>query len=216
MTEDRGSGKRQRWVSSIVLVLATAVIGTALTACGGASSSDVGSQARSVSGSTGATSATDTAPPSNWRTRDKDQDNDNGADDEAKNIQIPEFGPAADKADRQAITKLIKRYYAAALSENVVPACAMIYTPIEETMAESYGVLGPPYLRGAKSCPAVLSKLFHYFHEELAAEVPLLSVIAVRLYRSHGLVLLGFGSLPEREIKVERERHTWKMGALLD
>lgn len=149
--------------------------------------------------------------------RDKDNDAEAPADDKT-NAQALNFGHEATEPERRAIVALVKRYYAIALAGNGARACTMIYSTLAESVPEDYGSNeppGPPYMKGA-TCPVVLDGMFKYFHAQLAVEVPLLRVTHVRLLQHQGTALLSFGDLPEREILVKRESHTWRMDALLD
>ena len=61
-----------------------------------------------------------------------------------------------------------------------------------------------------------MTALFKHLHEQIAAEEPMLRVRAVRLEQHHGVAVLSFGTMPERQIQVRREARTWKADALLD
>jgi hypothetical protein len=210
-----------RWLLGLLVI---GLLGMLLTACGGASKDAGGpSPASSVgkSQTTGTTSATTPAntPPAPVETKvDGDKDNDVGAPaDDTNNNQALDFGHAASPSEASTITALIKRYYAAAGAEDGVKACSMIYSTLEESVAEDYG-RSPPgqtYMLG-NTCPAVLRLLFKHFHPQIALELPKLKVARVRLIEHHGIVILHFGGLSEREIPVTREGHTWKLAGLLD
>lgn len=209
----------------LVALLTTALLGLGLCACGGAgtrtdSASHVSSNAVATA-STAATSTSNGTSTTDYAKVDSDKDNDVGAPyDDTSNNQVPNFGHAASKPYKRAITALIKRYYAAALAGDGAKACSMIYSTLAESVPEDYGgashqPLPAPYLRG-DTCPAVLTGLFKHLHTQLTVEVPKLEVARVRVEEHHALVQLRFGKLPERQIPVAREGHTWKMEALLD
>jgi hypothetical protein len=61
-----------------------------------------------------------------------------------------------------------------------------------------------------------MSLLFDEDHRHLAADSATLHVIMVRVSGGHGLALLGFGTTPERQMSMERERGGWKIDAVLD
>lgn len=213
-------------MKSLLTLLAIGLFSVCLAACGG-TSKNAGStaQASSTVATTAASSTTavsttptDTAPARAETKADADKDNDIGApDDDKNNSSTQNFGHAASPQEARAITALIKRYYAAADAEDGAKACSMIYSTIEESVPEDYGQSPPgqPYMRGT-SCPTVLTLLFKHFHPQITVELPKLKVARVRLVEHHGLVLLNFGTMPEREIFVVREGHTWKLDALLD
>ena len=93
----------------------------------------------------------------------------------------------------------------------------MIYSTLAEAVPEDYGLSppGPPYMRGT-TCPAVLTLLFKHLHSQLGLELPKIKVTRVRLTEHHGLAVLSFGTMPERQIQVAREGHVWRLAALLD
>jgi hypothetical protein len=154
----------------------------------------------------------------NYAKVDGDKDNDVGAafDDTNNNLAL-RFGHAAGAGDRRTITALVKRYFAVALAGDAVKGCAMLYSTLAEAAAEDYGVPGgPEYVRGAKTCQAVLSGVFRHYHARLAVEVPKLAVTHVRLQGRQGYAFLSFAPFPERELVVTREGRVWKIGAFLD
>jgi hypothetical protein len=197
-------------------LLTTMLLGVIVCGCGGASTKTHSTY--HVPTSAAARNYTPTEPALNYTKADSDKDNDIGApDDDTQNTSALDFGHAASAPERQTITALVKRYYAAALAENGAKACSMIYSTLAAAVPEDYG--GPPgplYMRGAKTCAAAVTLLFKHFHTLLTLQVPRLKVARVRLIEHHGLALLNFGKLPEREIYVAREGHIWRMSALLD
>lgn len=112
---------------------------------------------------------------------------------------------------------MVKRYYIAAVANNGAKACSLVYWLFAEAIPEDYGQSpGPPALSG-KTCPVVLSKLFRLHHEQLVADAAGLEVTGARVERRRGVVLLRFrGSREPRYIQMHRERHAWKIDALLD
>jgi hypothetical protein len=180
--------------------------------CGCSSSASNGN-----SGSSG-TSASNKQTLPEYERVDADADNDITAPyDDKNNHEALNFGHEAGEPDKRVITALVKRYYTLALAGDAAKACATIYSTLAESVPEDYGSApaGPPYMRGT-TCPAVLHGLFNHTHQQLAVEVPLLHVMRVRMLEHHVKVILSFGRLPEREIYVGREGHTWRIGSLLD
>ncbi len=206
--------KRSR--ALVVLMLLPLCVG----ACGTNTSTNSVHHSSSHSADTSSTlaAASSIAPAPLEAKADADKDNDITAPyDDKRHPDVFGFGQAASPADRQAVTALIERYYAAAAAEDGAKACSMIYVTLAEAVPEDYGTSppGPAYMQG-KTCPAILTLLFKHFHAQLAAGLPLLKVTRVRLEHRHGLAVLSFGKMPERQIAVRRERHTWKLEALLD
>lgn len=149
---------------------------------------------------------------------DADHDNDPGTPDiDAPGDQLNFTGRPAKGAERAAITALVRRFYAAALAENGTRACSLLYSPLAEAAVEDYTPpAGPEYLRGARDCEQVTAGIFRYYRPALVAEVPRLRVLKVLVKERAGIVLLGFGALPERKLPVIREGHTWRIDALQD
>ena len=149
---------------------------------------------------------------------DADNDNDLSAPyDDRSNNSVLASGHQPSASERRAITLLLKRYYKAATAENGARACAMIYSTLAEAVPEDYGQSPPgqPYMKGT-TCPMVLTMIFKHFHPQLSLELPKLKVAGMRISEGHGVAVLRFGRLPERQIAIRREGHTWKISALLD
>lgn len=150
------------------------------------------------------------------RDRDNDSDNESGSYYDSDDDSVRYFGHAASATDRRAITALVKRYYAVAAAENGRSACSMIASSIAKSVPEDLGrAPGPPYLHGG-TCAVVVSKLFFQNHRQLAIYASTLRVTGVRLIGNRGLAVLGFRTLPGRQIGVMRESGMWKIDALLD
>ncbi len=126
---------------------------------------------------------------------------------------IADFGHAATASQAATISTLVKDYYAAAGAENGAVACALTYHISVETLPEQYGQPpGPLYLRGASTCPRLLSLIFRHFHHALTVPV---EVTGVRVGGEHGNVLVGFRTLPAGVVDVRREGPAWKVEGLL-
>ncbi len=187
-------------------------------ACGGSSGGGGGGGSRGARSAAPAGNVSNEIKLESTKT-DSDKDNDIGVigADDKRNTQALDFGHAATASERRAITALIVRYYAAALAENGTKACAMIYSTLAEAIPADYsGNPGVSYMQGATTCAESMTLLLKHFHQILAIEVPKLKVVSVRLEEHHGLAVLNFGPLPERQIYITREGHIWKMTSLLD
>lgn len=208
------SSRRQPLTGMLVAVL-TAVCVVACGSSTGRSSSSTAVPGRHTSSSA---AAAEIAPAPVLSKIDGDEDNDIGApSDDTNNSQALAIGHPASPVERRAITALIKRYYAAALAGNGAAACSMLFSTLEESVPEDYGVSPPgqPYMKG-KTCPAVLDGVFRHFHPQLAAELPSLKVARMGVNGRHAMVILTFGKMPMREIPTSREGRIWRIGALLD
>lgn len=202
---------RREWLLALVAI---ALLG--LSACGGSSGNNPQSSSHASTSKPSSTSQSETT--TDYAKVDADKDNDGGGPiDEKNNTRDTHFGRAASVSDKRKVTALVKRYYATALAGDGAKACSMLYSTLAEAVPEDYGEFsGPSYMRGSKSCEEGMTLLFAHFHGQLAAEVPKLVVTHVRLIEHHGFALLSFGSLPEREIVIDREGHTWKVDGLID
>jgi len=195
----------------LIVLLTAACLGLAVSAC---DRNSVHTATRGSAALVGGRTASDAIAR-----RDADRDDDFGAapHDDISHKDELSFGRAATPDDKRAITALVKRYYATALAGDGSLACSMVYSALAEVVSEDYGSsAGPAYMRGAKSCSAGLTDVFQHYHGQLGIEVPRLRVDRVRVHERHGLALLSFGSLPEREITLMREGSVWKLAAFLD
>jgi hypothetical protein len=201
---------------------AVVLLGVGATACGGVGKGPVSASQSSsnaaVAGSAVVRTASSATPVQPSPKKDSDGDGDNltnsfyDTDDKA----ILAYGHAASAAEVQAVTAVVKRYYAAASAGDGATACSLIYSILAESIAEDYGrPPGPPALRG-KTCAVVMSKLFKQRHQQLTADVFTLKVTGVRVDGKRGSALLSFRRMPDRHILVHRERGAWKIYTLLD
>jgi hypothetical protein len=173
---------------SLLRLLTAVLLGVGVSACGEASKGS-GTAPRNSSGSAAA----------------------------SKGSGVLDFGHSATPVDRQAVTALVTRYYAAAAADNSATACSLIISSLANAVPEDYGQApAPPYLRGGKTCQAVMSRLFTHFHRRMVTDAATLKVTQVRLKTTGGYAVLNFGVKPEREITVVREGHVWKVSSLLD
>jgi hypothetical protein len=122
------------------------------------------------------------------------------------------YGHEADAADRQAIATLVERYYAAAAALDGTQACRLIHSlTIEATIETDADRLGV-----AKTCPAVMHKLFERQRHQLAIDNASLEVIDIRVGGATALVLLRFAKASEaNHLATHREGSAWKLWDLL-
>jgi hypothetical protein len=208
---------KMRPLLTLLTLLAVALCGVGVTACG-----DAGPAPGKRSGSASRVSSTGTAtggaqtPRPSATTQasspvksDNDNDGDGGGDD-------LNWGHAASAADRRAVTALVRRYYTLADMGDGAAACSLIYSIFAEEVPEVYGEgSGEPGLRG-KTCAVVVSKLFRLRRGQLSVDVASLDVRRVRVKELRGLAILSFRNMPERDIPVHREHRVWKIEALID
>jgi hypothetical protein len=176
-------------------LIAIALIGAGVTACGSAGK---GTTAAS-------TTATSTMSPA--------------AVAKIEGLSAPDgistFGHEATGTEKQAITALVKRFYAAAAADDGAKGCSLIYSILEEAVAEDYGKPpGPPALKG-KTCAVVMSKLFKRVPGQPSAVLAKTQVISVRVKGREGFVLLHSSGMPIGEVSIQRERGTWKLDEII-
>jgi hypothetical protein len=127
--------------------------------------------------------------------------------------EIGAYGHAANAANATAIASVVRAYYAAAAGGDARRACALTYYLDAETLPEKYGEPpGPLWLKGARTCVALLARVFARYHKKLA--VPLV-VTAVRVNGAHADALVGFKTLAAGYVKLRREGGIWKVDGLL-
>jgi len=211
-------------MKSLLALSAVALLSLGVAGCGGSSKgTDSTPQAYpdAASGSAAGTTASNTTPTASsamttgQRAKDSnDLDDDPNSDDDNP---IVDYGHAASAPENEAITAVVKRYYAAAAAGDGAKACSMLVSTVAEAVPEEYGeASGPAYLRG-KTCAVVMSKLFKRHHRQLADNIATFEVTKVRAEEGKGLVVLRFATTPEpRKIAVRREGSVWKIKELLD
>ena len=155
----------------------------------------------------------DDATPSD---RDNDSDNPSHSYYDSDDNSVRRFGHAASASERKAIVALVKSYFAAAASSDGAKACTLIYPSLAGTLPEDLAEAGPAYLRGTKTCPKIMSRIFAQNHAQFSAYAAKLDVADVRLLHGYGLVVLAFKTLPGRQIEIKREHGTWKLFAVVD
>jgi hypothetical protein len=203
----------------LLALTALVAVAAGLCACGGAGSTVTKTVKGPDPDDEETTTVTVSGPAPLEARADADKDNDIGAAyDDKSNKQALDFGRAASPPEQRAIKALVKRYYATALAENGARGCSMLYSTLAEAAPEddSREPGTPAYMHGATTCAEVLRDLFKHYHAQLAAELPKLEVTRVRLEEHHGFAFLGFGTLPERKISVQREGRVWKLSQIYD
>jgi hypothetical protein len=192
----------------------TALLSVGVTACGGAGTTTATKTSSSTATSSGGAANNVSGNPTPTRTTgvgaSATSENAGGTDN-----NIPAYGHAASAADNQAVTALVKRYYAAAATADGATACTLLYPALVHAVPEDYGQApGPAYARG-KTCPVVMSKLFKHVAGH-PADLAATEVTGVRVYRDRGFAMLRSKTTPNGEIFVERAgRSSWKVGVLI-
>jgi hypothetical protein len=140
----------------------------------------------------------------------------NGSYYDSDDSGVRHFGHAASQSDRRIIAALVKRYYDVAVAGDGAKACALIDASLADSIPQELGDAGPHYLRGLNTCAEILSKMFEQNHLQLSTYAAKLQITGVRLSGTLGLVILGFKTVPGRQIEVIHDHGIWKMYSLLD
>lgn len=123
------------------------------------------------------------------------------------------FGHAPSAAVRRAIASVAKRYLAAAARGDGATGCPLLQPGIARTLPESYaGPLAPGYMRGAKTCAAVLSLLFEHDRAQLAGATTL---FAVRVEDDSAKVIFSSRTIPASSLLLMREGGAWRLVEVL-
>lgn len=118
------------------------------------------------------------------------------------------YGHSPKAAERAVISGIVKRYYAAATAGEGAVACSLLLPAIARSVPEDYGQSpGPSYLRGGKTCPAVMSMLFEHFHQELA-EAP--EIVDVRVKHANAQVVLASRTMRASSFSLIHSSGSWK------
>jgi hypothetical protein len=152
---------------------------------------------------------------------DNDADFDNESVDErivepyydSDDTYVRTFGRVASASLARAVAGVVERYYAAAVAGDGRTGCSMMVASFARGIPSNYaGLAGPTYLRGAKGCSGVMSKVFEHSHSELTGGV---AVVAVRAQGDQAIALLGSPAQPARSLALSREGGAWKISGLL-
>jgi hypothetical protein len=199
--------------------LAAALLGVSVSACGANRGTH---PIYPVSPRTGPTHYATTSPANatsvdDYLKNDGDKDfddvqHDRGNPENDASILFEPFDGRANPTDTRAVRTLVKSYYAASAAVNGAKACSLLDANLAigvgADQARSGGSAG-------NRCAVSMSLLLEQQHKQLIAEnVATMTVTSVHVKGNLGVAALGFRRMPESEILVEREGHTWKIDAL--
>lgn len=203
--QPEGYGSRMRLP---LLLFALTLIGAFVCACG--------SEQKDGPASASSSSAAAALPDPKGEEGDNDSDSVKGGGYyDLDDADFRAYGAAADAAETSAVSRLVTRYYAAALADDGAQACGLLDSRLAKSVPQEYRE-APPVLRG-KTCAVIASKFFAQVHQQLNVDDTTLKVGPVRVSGDRGYALLGFeGRLPERYMVIRREGGSWRIGSLLD
>jgi hypothetical protein len=200
----------------VLLVAVLLTVGAA--ACGGAGKAPRSRNTGRAGGEVGAAASPRAARPGGYLEEDGDGDRDDEPHpanaENGDRILLSNYGSRAGPRDVDAVTALIKRYYAAAAAGDGTTACSLLSRSIAATVASDQGQSSQGRREG---CAGYMSTLFKQQHQQLVADdVATMVVVSVHVKGDLGEALLGFRTVPEASMLVEREGRLWKIGSLLD
>jgi hypothetical protein len=212
----------------LVLVPLAITLCLNLAACG-----DAGRSAHSLSspsGDSGLNMDSSAAPsPSYVPGRDGYVEGDWDSDDlyhghtDEDDTYLRSYGHEASDRQKGAVATLLEQYYRAAAAGDGARACSLIYEPIArltdfaDVVPAAYASVSGTSLFRGKTCSQVESVLFELDHKSLAAAATATTMVtSLRVEGVHGIALLAFKTIPERQIAMAREDGRWTVDALLD
>jgi hypothetical protein len=123
------------------------------------------------------------------------------------------YGEAPSVLVSRKIAGLIRAYYRAAADADGSTACVLIVPSVARSVPEDYGSgAGPSYLRGGKTCAAVMTMLFKHDHPELSTPPKLMSI---RVKGDEGQVVLASRVLSANLLYLRRQAGLWRVEELL-
>lgn len=125
---------------------------------------------------------------------------------------LPSYGTPVNATTRRAITALVERYYVLARAENGKAACAMLVAKARRVAPIDHGESGLPYLRTAKTCTEILTRVFKHQHSELTAPVHVTNVLISGVV---AYALLGSPKMPASYIAVQQVGAGWAVLGIL-
>jgi ketosteroid isomerase-like protein len=114
------------------------------------------------------------------------------------------FGHPADAADKQAISSLVRRYYAAAFAGDGRTACGLMDSQTERLVPAIDGSNGT--VNRGQTCPTIMSKLFGENHNSLTGTF---ETTDVYVKEDQAYALVGFSPHEIRYIRVHRQNGAW-------
>lgn len=127
-------------------------------------------------------------------------------------VSTVEVGHPASPAEAREIAGLVKRFYASAVAVDGARACSMMSPLVAHTIPLDFGKHGSSYLRGAKTCAAVETRLFAHLRSQLTAD---LEVTSVRISGSQAWAFFGSKAKPPGMIALARQGSSWRIDSTI-
>lgn len=116
------------------------------------------------------------------------------------------YGPAASGAQATAVAATVRRYLATAAAGNGDAACSLLVPGVADSLPREYGTLGAPYLHGARTCQAVLTRMFRHRRRELGAPIDVTGILA---RGKSAYVLVASAAMPVSTVAARLEHGRW-------
>jgi hypothetical protein len=123
-------------------------------------------------------------------------------------VSMATFGRAAGSRDARALREMAARYIGAERAADGRAACAMLVPAVASSLVETYGSSRSGFLRGSKSCQAVMSRLFGHIRRRFSTPT---KIVAVRVAGDRAVVLIGSKLMPASYFSLRRERGGWRL-----
>jgi hypothetical protein len=125
---------------------------------------------------------------------------------------VRSFGREATPREAKEFAQIADRFTVAGRARDGRGACALMKASIANALVEEYGSnIGPRYLRGARTCPQVMSRFFEHERRHLSAAH---TVIDVRVGSNRVLVLFGSRVVAASYLALEQEKQGWRVAGL--
>lgn len=151
--------------------------------------------------------------PPGWD-HDGDTDEKGGGFYDSDDHGVRYFGHAAGAADRRAVARLLRRYYAAVASVDSATVCELLDPSLVGETGGSSSEAGSHSYVGA--CAATVSNHLKSALGRTRAELLAVRTVAVRVRGDHGFGLLRVPPSELRYMPVRRSAGAWKVDALID
>lgn len=116
-------------------------------------------------------------------------------------------------AEMPAFDALVEHYYAAVAAGDGARACSLMTRQLAQAAPIDYGRLGPPYLRGGKTCADVVSRLSRHVHAELTEPIAVTQV-RINYNRVDAEAFVGSRKVPASEISLGLEHGSWRISQI--
>lgn len=121
-------------------------------------------------------------------------------------------GQLAGAADTRNAAAAVRRYYATAARGDAQRACSMLVPSVARALPIDYGRYGDAYLRGAKTCQAVLGRMFRHSHSTLTVPLTVRGLLA---HGAQGYAFISSPKMPVSVVQLQRSATGWAIDSPL-